>query len=432
MFENKITKTIVQIYFMALLFMMYYFINQTALIGGIGVSYRHLFALGIVVSTFVVFLIRPDLSRAAVSVKSALVYAFPLLIMFTVSLLVWVIDRSETALILRGISSMFIYTNWLTFALAAASVLFLFGERGIWINLIALVAANLFMIIEIIVANGAGPFFSEFITLLTTFAGETGDIIVQAEIHELAFCMGAYIIYMLYKPKKNVVFWILFGLAVFCFLAALKRIAFLGIMLALVIRFIIWLTAHISKKAICKVSNIIMIVGCILLVAYIFVIKGGLFETLEKAGIETSGRADMYKIVSQYYDVVPSFVGNGIGFLTYTLDELRNLQIIGISTVHNDFLQFYIDLGFFGYILWLFSMSYLRTRYFGRKSDSESATVTCMLIAYLFGVSVTDNTINYPLLTTVIGLIIIGHNYSARVEEEKNKINARMESRISV
>lgn len=433
MFENKIIKVVVQLYFLALLFMMHYFINETAFIGGVGISYRHLFALGIVLSSFCVFLIKPELCRAVVSVKSALVYSAPLLIMTLVSMLVWVLDRSSTDMIFRGISYAFVYSNLLTFALAAAFILYLFGENGIWLNLISILGANLLMIIQIIVNNGIGPFFDEFFRLLTSFADDTGEIIVQAEIHELSFVLGAYIIYMLVKPKKNVAFWILFGLAVFCFLAALKRIAFLGIALAFIIRFIIWITAHISKKAICRVSNIIMIVSCILLVAYIFVIKAGLFEYLEDSGIvDTNGRAEMYSIVSKYYEVTPSFVGNGIGFLIYTLDQLHIQNIVGISTVHNDFLQFYIDLGFFGYIFWLISMSFLRTKYFGRKEDSESAMISCMLIAYLFGTSVTDNTINYPLLTMTLAIIIIGHNYTARVEEEKERFETKMKNRLSV
>ena len=77
-------------------------------------------------------------------------------------------------------------------------------------------------------------------------------------------------------------------------------------------------------------------------------------------------------------------------------------------------------------------MSFLRTKYFGRKEDSESAMISCMLIAYLFGTSVTDNTINYPLLTMTLAIIIIGHNYTARVEEEKERFETKMKNRLSV
>ena len=86
--------------------------------------------------------------------------------------------------------------------------------------------------------------------------------------------------------------------------------------------------------------------------------------------------------------------------------------------MHNDFLQFYIDLGFFGYILWILSMTLLRTAYFGRKGDGETATVAALLIVYLIIVSSTDNTINYPLLTTVIGVLIIGNKYNEKASKQ--------------
>ena len=113
----------------------------------------------------------------------------------------------------------------LSCALAAVAFLYVFGEKGIWYNLIAILAANLLMIVTIIAQNGIAAFFSEFVTLLVTFADVTGEVIVQAEIHELAFCLGAYLIYMLYKPRKSIVYFLLLALSLFCFMSAFKRIA---------------------------------------------------------------------------------------------------------------------------------------------------------------------------------------------------------------
>ena len=100
----------------------------------------------------------------------------------------------------------FIYMNMLSFALGAGAMLYIFGSKGIWYNLVAILIANILMILTVIAQNGLGAYMSEFVTLITTFAGVTGDIIIQAEIHELAFCIGAYLIYMLYKPKKSIVY----------------------------------------------------------------------------------------------------------------------------------------------------------------------------------------------------------------------------------
>lgn len=223
---------------------------------------------------------------------------------------------------------------------------------------------------------------------------------------------------MLYKPQKKVWFWVLFGLSSFCFLAAFKRIALIAMAVVAAVRGVLWLFGRLSDGAVSRAANAVSILSVVLLVAYVAVIKADVFSMLERAGIDTSGRAYVYSHVSKYYSFSPSFVGNGIGFLTYQLNEVVSL---GVSAVHNDFLQFYIDLGFFGYILWLLSMTLLRTKYFGRNADADTAVVTTLLTVYLIIVSSTDNTINYPLLTTVMGVIIMGNGYEKNVSEQRER-----------
>lgn len=413
---EKAVGAVVKVYFFSLMFLMYFFIEEAIYIGGIGITLRHVFALLLIVSAFVHFIVKPDIARALTSVKSALVFAVPLLVVLVSSMLVWVIDRSDVSTITRGISGCVIYTNWLSCALAAGAVLYVFGHNGIWYNLAALAASNTVMIIRIMLSDGIGKFMNEFIRLIVSFAADTGETVVKAEIHELAFCLGAYLIYMLYKPQKKVWFWVLFGLSLICFLAAFKRIAIIAMAVVAVIRIVLLLVNKISDKAVMRTSNAIMIIAAVLLVGYIAVIKADLFSTLESMGVDTSGRAFVYSHVNEYYRFSPSFVGNGIGFLTYQLNEVVSL---GVSAVHNDFLQFFIDLGFFGYILWLLSMTLLRTKYFGRGGDNDTAVITVLLTVYLIIVSSTDNTINYPLLTTVMGMIIMGNNYTERVREQE-------------
>jgi hypothetical protein len=152
--------------------------------------------------------------------KSAVVYSVPLAVTTVVSLFIWYEGRVATDVISRGLSTTFIFTNMFSTALGAGAILYVFGEKGIWYNLVAILTANILMIITIIATYGLGNYFSEFVTLITSFADETGDIIVKAEVHELAFCLGAYLIYMLYKPQKSLAYFILFFLSLFCFLSA--------------------------------------------------------------------------------------------------------------------------------------------------------------------------------------------------------------------
>jgi len=409
--ENKILEKAKVFYFMVVAVMMYYFLNEYIDIG-LHVTYRHAFALVLFGSATILFLYKPDIARGFTAFGDACIYSIPLLVTTVVSLFVWFMETVDVGVISRGLSSSFIYANMLSFALGAGALLYIFGKKGIWYNLVAILIANILMIVTVIAQNGLGNYLSEFITLVTTFAGVTGDIIVQAEIHELAFCLGAYLIYMLFKPRKNIIYFILLFLSLFCFLSAFKRIAIIAIAIALVFGYLLKFIARYNKQTATRLVTFFTFTVIILLIAYIALIKMDAFELLEKAGINTSGRVEIYNAVDDFYEFNPGFLGNGIGFLTYQLNTFMN---VGVASVHNDFLQHFIDLGFWGYIIWLISITLLRVLYFGRKGQVEGSIVTFMLTLYLIIVSSTDNTMNYPLLTGVLAILMMGNGFEENV-----------------
>lgn len=416
--ENKILEKAKAFYFMVVAVMMYYFLNEYIDIG-LHVTYRHAFALVLFASATLMFLYKPNIARGFTAFKEACVYSIPLAVTTVVSLFIWFMGTVDVGVISRGLSSSFIYANMLSFALGAGALLYIFGERGIWYNLIAILIANILMIVTVIAGNGLGNYLSEFITLVTTFAGVTGDIIVQAEIHELAFCLGAYLIYMLYKPKKNIIYFILLFLSLFCFLSAFKRIGIIAIAIALVFGYLLKFIAHYNEKTASRLVTFFSFVVIALLIGYIALINMDAFELLEKAGINTSGRVEIYNAVDEFYEFSPGFLGNGIGFLTYQLNTFMN---VGVASVHNDFLQHFIDLGFWGYIIWLVSMTLVRVWYFGRKGKVENAIITFMLTLYLIIVSTTDNTMNYPLLTGVLAILMMGNGFDEDVRNAESKM----------
>ena len=416
--ENRLVSVSLKGYFIAVAVLMYYFLNETINLG-LFVTYRHAFALVLFASALFVFLLKPNIARGAVTLKATLVYCIPLIIIILVSLFIWFVGQVDTEVISRGLSGVFVYNNMLSFTLAAVAFLYIFGENGIWYNLIAILISNILIIFTVILQNGIGVFFSEFVTLIITFAGQTGDVIVQAEIHELAFCLGAYLIYMFLKPKKDIVFYILLGLTLFCFLAAFKRIGIIAIAVAVALGWVLKFIAKFKTSTAKSLTLIISALIVVFLIGYIAIIKMDVFTLLEKAGINTSGRVEIYDAVDKFYDFSIEFLGNGIGFLTYQLSSNMN---VGVSSVHNDFLQYFIDLGFCGYILWLASMTIVRVCYFGRKEKTENAIITLALTIYLVIVSSTDNTMNYPLLTTVLAIIMIGHGFNDDVRNKEMKI----------
>lgn len=416
--ENKILENAKVFYFMVAATMMYYFLEQYIDLG-LHVTYRHAFALGLFASATLMFLYKPNIARGITAFKDACIYSIPLLVTTVVSLFIWFVETVDVGVMSRGLSSSFIYTNMLSFALGSGALLYVFGNRGVWYNLIAILAANLLMIITIIAQNGLGSFFSEFVTLLITFADVTGDVIIQAEIHELAFCLGAYLIYMFFKPRKSIAYFILLFLTLFCFAAALKRIAIIAIVIALILGYILKFIGRFNKETAGRLAIFLSVCVVALLVGYIALIKADAFALLEQMGINTSGRVEIYNAVDKFYEFHPGFLGNGIGFLTYQLNEFMT---VNVGAVHNDFLQHFIDLGFWGYIIWLVSMILIRVWYFGRNGNVENAILTFMLTLYLIIASTTDNTMNYPLLTGVLAMLMMGDGYEDNVRATELKM----------
>ena len=416
--ESKFMQTAGKFYFMVIAVLMYYFLTEVINVG-LFVTYRHVFALVLAVSTFFAFLVKPNIARGVVAVKGAFVYALPMLVTFFASLFVWFVNRVEVDIMLRGLSSVFMYTNMLSFTLAAVAFLYVFGEKGIWYNLIAILISNILMIITIIAQEGIVGFFTEFVTLIVTFAENTGDIIVKAEIHELAFCLGAYLIYMLLKPKKDIVFMILLALTSFCFLAAFKRIGVMAVAATVVVGWFLRFVAKYKKDTAMRLTVILTVLLVVFLIGYVWAIKLDIFSLIEEMGINTSGRVQVYSAVDKFYEFTPSFLGNGIGFLTYQLTTNMN---VGVASVHNDFLQHFIDLGFWGYLLWLSSMILVRVCSYGKKGKVDNAILTFSLSLYLAIASSTDNTMNFPLLTTVLAIIMIGHGFDREVMETEEKM----------
>ena len=294
--ENKILEKAKELYFLVIAVFMYYFLNEYIDIG-LHVTFRHAFALVLFASAVLVFLYKPDIARGAVVFSDACVYSVPLLVTTVVSLFIWFVGIVDTSVISRGLSSSFIFMNMLSSALGAGALLYIFGKRGIWYNLLAILIANLLMILTVIAQNGIARYFSELFTLIVTFADVTGDVIVQAEIHELAFCLGAYLIYMLYKPRKSISYIILLLLSLFCFLSAFKRIAMIAVAIALLFGYLLKFIAKFIPKTASRLITLFSVALIALLIGYVAIIKMDVFALLEEAGINTSGRVKVYRAV---------------------------------------------------------------------------------------------------------------------------------------
>ena len=108
-----------------------------------------------------------------------------------------------------------------------------------------------------------------------------------------------------------------------------------------------------------------------------------------------------------------------MGFLTFKLNSDLN---IGVGAVHNEFLNYFVDIGFWGFIVWILAYTLLRTKYFGREGYTDGAIVAATVVLYIMIVSATDNTMSYQLFNTTVAIITMGHGFDKRVEKEHERI----------
>lgn len=419
MFEKKTREKIVALCYIVTATMIFYALDDYLL----NFPIRQLFSCLILFSGFTAFLVHPRFARGLQVFDDALIFCVPMVVMVTVSLAIWFLGQVDISDISIAAGTYFVYSNQILAVLTAAASLYLFGEKAIWYNLAAALTANLIMIASVIAESGASAFFREFLTLVTTFADTTGSVIVQAEIHQLAFCTGVYLLYMMLFIKKNLNYLVLFLLSVFVFLAAFKRIAFVAIFISLAVGYIFrLLSRHMRPKEISKIITIANIVLCLLMLFYIWTVRMGAFEYLEEIGVNTMSRSEIYKEMERYYVFSPGYLGKGMGYLS---NQLNNVLSLEVRAIHNDFLHYYIELGFWGYILWLLAMTLLRTRHFGKRGYVNEEINAFVITLYIFIVSSTDNTMHYQLVYMVISLVIMGHGFDRRVKEKEKQILQR-------
>ena len=67
-------------------------------------------------------------------------------------------------------------------------------------------------------------------------------------------------------------------------------------------------------------------------------------------------------------------------------------------------------------------MTLVRVSYLGRKGNVENAIITFILTLYLIIVSTTDNTMNYPLLTGVLAMLMMGNAFEENVRQSEQKL----------
>ncbi len=382
---------------------MFFFQDTYFSIAGMELSLKNPCALAILFLALLNFTATVRLDRLMVLIRHTAVQALPYLVPLVFSSMIWVNARAESATVVNGVSMIL---PQLLSVLVAAATLYLFGGRSIWYCLGAMCAANFLHVLAVISTGGLTAFLQEFYTLLATFSKETGPLMMQLETHDLTFAFGPFLLYILlhWKTSRYPGLWLIL---VSCFfLVGLKRIAFPALALGfLTARLLGMLPEKAARQTALCVAVAMMAVSFL----YIAGIRYGLFEYLEtQAGVDTKGRAALFANVAPYYDIRFTYIGQGTGFermVEWFSGAEHTVPLRTQTQIHNDFLRMYLNIGFVGYWVWLWSWLPARLGYWFRQGGKDTGCLFLGICVYCFVLYATDNTIYYPYTMIACALV---------------------------
>ena len=405
----------VTLIYMVLATAMFFLQDTYFFVGGVEFSLKNPCALAILFLAVVNVTATVRIGRILVLARHMLTQMFPYLVPFFFSAVIWVGSKADGIAIINGIGMIL---HQLMAVCVAGATLYLFGSKGIWYCLGAMCAANILLVFMVIRDGGLGEFLREFYVLLTTFSGETGPLMQRLEIHDLTFALGPFLIYLFVNRKESPRWLIWLVLVTALFLVGLKRIAvpavILGILVAVILK-------GMPDKAARQTASCAAAGMMLLAFLYIVGIRSGLFQYMEeKLQINTMGRVAMFRNLDPYYDISITFLGRGTGFerfVDWASGRVYQTPRRWLMQIHNDFLRIYLNIGFWGFWVWLWGCVAMPLGYWFRVGGKKAGCLFFGISIYCFALYATDNAIYYPY--TLLAASLVPMSYHLEQLEEK-------------
>lgn len=332
----------------------------------------------------------------------------------TLSLLIWALSFTARYEITRGFSKLVF--QGIT-VLIAVSLVYMYGSDGVEVLFWSIVAANTTIMIIEAAKAGISDSIQSLIYCFATF-GEAEGFIRQMELHDITFLFGQFIIYYLCFAKNNTekekkMRYLKLAISIFFLLLGLKRATFAAVML--VVCTVVFIRTRKNRMFWILLEGM----GLFAIAwAYIYVVWNGSFlKLMAYLDVNMMGREFFWEWARDYYQFSPGFLGLGFEAETAIITSWYNAGMINhLYPFHNNFLKVFVEMGFWGFALWVGIQTILFPLYWGKKYSDETALLYMSLFAYMYVTYLTDNTAFYFWVS--IGLRLMPTAFSYRVVKE--------------
>lgn len=373
------------------------------------------FALAVMVILYAAFCVRkPEMTLRKICRRTRFLLLTPWILMLIYSCIIWIIQRTATPYITRGISNFI--ANVIPLLLGVALVI-IYKERIVRLVVIAICMMAFTNYMLGIIVNGPS-----FVVQLFNVNCEESIYRVYKELHEIAYIAGLLLIYYFhkkdYKMNKG---WLISTFVIFFF--AWKRIG----ILALAMAFLFFaLLKHINKSG--KKFNVVVCgtIAFVLSLLYVWMsVSDELTAILHEYGINMMGRDVIYSYFRQFCDFSMAFSGRGIGFVSRQFNYLTWADVGAMVALkqglHNDFFSLYLEIGMIGFIIWAaYQLIYVPEKI--REWSGIDCAVQCFTyIIFTFVTYTTDNTLRYFVYQMTLTILIAVTSYEKEVKKQVAK-----------
>lgn len=223
------------------------------------------------------------------------------------------------------------------------------------------------------------------------------------ELHDAGLSVGLLIVYHLQKKGRNYIIRIVFLIAILYLCH--KRIAIFGVLLTSIVMIMLNKYTKESKYALLRVLLFVLFVFCFLLV--LMISTGYLYTIADYLGIDLSGRRYLYKAIAPYYEWKINYIGHGFGYTDKLFSRLGGVGMARTTSIHSDILKIYIELGFWGAVLWFAYSIWLIPNRFRKYFGSRTEWVYCFLTMYTYCIYSVDNVLSYYIYRLFFVVILL-------------------------
>lgn len=311
------------------------------------------------------------------------------IVILAYSICIWTLNTPSFNFITRGISNTLF--NCISYATGIAIACSLKEETP----KCAIIAALTVYCISIFLGllHGGGDFLKNCLFLRSTSAQGA-----YTELHEVAFVIGLYLLFLLFMNKKRFIknTRCMTIMCILFYIIAWKRIGLAAfIFVALYIIIIRRKTARLTSKLM-YVTGIVTIAICLIYVA--FSTSDNLILILNRQGIDMMGRNIIYSYFRRFCDFTPLFLGRGVGFVSRQFDyatEADLYNMVSIKALHNDLMKMYIEVGFAGFVVWCYYWLINIPKKIVKYANVQAGFYSLCLLLFAFITYTTDNTGEY-------------------------------------